>query len=90
MNVSYCSNKRPLIYRHASKKPKRVKSSHSYFDETSDETQVYQLCNEDRTHFPFLMIDENKDRLPPAEFVSKFYIVMTSTKVISIINLKLP
>jgi len=76
VDFSACSSKRPLIFRHRSNSNvRRSRMKHSTFEELSDVDLAY---NDSFYHAVFL--DESTDELPDAEFLSKFLIVITTTK----------
>ena len=78
IDLAMCSRKEPLIFRH--------RHSNNYtlsrpYKEVSNYKTATELCQEKMTHFPFLFIDECIDKLPSADFMSTFSIVLTTTKV---------
>ena len=78
LDFAYCSKKEPLIYRHRMKR--NYKRIAPYF-ETSDKKVYHDLCNVKQSHFPLIFIDECSDKLPREDLLSKFLVVLTSTKV---------
>lgn len=78
INFAACSNRLPLIFRHRSSCQYRREIP---VKEVADYTLAIELCEKKKTHFPFLFIDECNDKLPSEDFVSIFYIVITTTKV---------
>lgn len=78
INFAACSKKLPLIFRHRTSKKHRKKHP---IDEVSNYPLAVRLCVLDKTHFPFLFIDECNEELPFEVFLAKFAIVLTTTKV---------
>jgi hypothetical protein len=78
INFPACSTKQPLIFRHCTHSICRILSSHV---ETSDRMVFKTLCCINKTHFPFLLVDESLEKLPSEQFLSSFLIVLTTTKV---------
>ena len=54
------------------------------FLETSDKKNFEHLCNVEKSHFPFLFIDDCTDKLPKESMLSQFTIVLTTVKVSSL------
>lgn len=54
------------------------------FLETSDKKKFEHLCNVEKSHFPFLFIDDCTDKLPKESMLSQFTIVLTTVKVSSL------
>ena len=78
VDFSCCSHKEPLIFRHrSSSKYKRELP----YKEVSNPNSVIKLCQERKSHFPFLFIDECTDELPSEDFISMFFVVLSTTKV---------
>lgn len=83
IDFTYCTNKIPLIYKHGPKKKctKSRISCKSQPYETDDLYTADDLCNVQCSHCPLIFIDCSGLSLPPPEFLSKFYIVITTSQV---------
>ena len=78
IDFSACSKKQPVIYRHrVGNKFKREYPC----KEVSDYRSMIYLCEDKCSHFPFLFIDECNEKLPSEDFLARFSIVLTTTKV---------
>ena len=65
VDMSYITEKIPLIYHYTG----------------NEYGEVYQLCQIEKTHFPCVFIDKTGTKpLPPADFLSMFRIVLTTTQ----------
>ena len=78
IDFTSCSKREPLIFRH---RPSRKYRRELPVKEISDYNMAIELCQDKKSHFPFLFIDECTDKLPSEDFMSIFHIVLTTTKV---------
>jgi SNF2 family DNA or RNA helicase len=76
VDFSACSYKRPLIFHHRSNSSvRRFRNRNSMFQEVSDIESTH-----DDNFYHAVFLDESSDELPDAKFLSKFLIVITTTK----------
>jgi len=79
VDFSFCTKKQQLIYRHGGKSSSKNRKVPG-FKEVNDQSLAEHLCETERTHVPIVFIDASNGPLPSADFLSKFKIVITTTK----------